>query len=52
MPKEWCELFPTPEEETCVCGGGSDISGATEDNNLCSLAYSEDCPYAQEEEDD
>jgi len=26
---EWCRYYPKPEEETCVCGAGSDVSGGS-----------------------
>ena len=40
-----CELYPRPEEETCVCGGGSDVSGIL----ICSTKYAETCPWANEQ---
>ena len=42
--KDRCEFYPMPEEETCVCSGGSDISGPF----VCTKEYSESCQWAQE----
>lgn len=40
-----CEFYPTPEEETCVCGAGSDVSGKF----LCTKEFSMACQWANEE---
>ena len=42
--KDKCEFYPAPEEETCVCGRGSDVSGPF----VCTMRYSQACPWAQE----
>lgn len=46
--KEMCVLYPLPEEETCVCAAGADISGTQNDAWICSDEYSENCPWARE----
>jgi len=38
-----CSLYPTPDEETCVCGGGSDISGG----EPCTKEDERNCPWAK-----
>ena len=40
--KEYCEFYPLPMDETCVCFAGSDISG----KQLCTPEYSTTCNAA------
>jgi hypothetical protein len=42
-----CKFYPRPEEETCVCGAGSDISGA-EELGVCTDTLSKECRWANE----
>uniref|UniRef100_A0A6M3IS38 Uncharacterized protein n=1 Tax=viral metagenome TaxID=1070528 RepID=A0A6M3IS38_9ZZZZ len=40
--KEYCEFYPLPMDETCVCFAGSDVSG----KQLCTPEYSITCNAA------
>jgi hypothetical protein len=52
MTKKWCPLYPTPAEDTCICGGGSDVSGTTEEDVYCSVEYAKTCPSANNDEEE
>jgi len=39
-----CELYPTDDDEGCVCGAGSDISG-----HVCTIDDQIKCPWYHEE---
>jgi len=40
-----CEFYPKPEDETCVCYAGSDVSGA-DLVGACTVEYSKTCQWA------
>jgi hypothetical protein len=44
LPQEACKFYPK-EEETCICGAGSDISGG---HDICTAEYSKTCQWAAE----
>lgn len=44
--KEWCEFYPTAEDDCCVCDAGSDVSGTTKHDDICSRQYSLTCQWA------
>lgn len=49
MKTERCFFYPKPQEETCVCGAGADVSGI-DNEYICSEEYADNtCPYYREE---
>lgn len=46
--KKLCEFYPSKEEETCVCGCGSDISGSQNSDWICNEKFSKTCQWANE----
>jgi hypothetical protein len=46
--KDYCEFYPKIGEDTCVCDAGSDVSGTTDSDDICSKEYSLTCQYANE----
>lgn len=44
VQKSLCPLYPAPQEETCVCGAGSDVSGS----KPCSIEYAQRCRWYKE----
>lgn len=44
--KEYCEFYPKPGGDTCVCDAGSDVSGTTDSDEYCSKEYSLTCQLA------
>ena len=46
--KDYCEFYPKPGGDTCVCDAGSDVSGTTDSDDFCSKEYSLTCQWANE----